>query len=179
MDPISGKDAAARVSGMISPKHQVHGFSVNLTVKEVFAIDPVGQVDFGGNEYRAAGRAPVAALQRSREDKYKWWELDRGSYFVEFNETLDLAPDEMAVIEPDDRLLRAGSTHTPLFLRGHVAPVEVLLNVQALRISIKQNARISRIRVFRISSGVPAAAPPAATMSVAAKKPAAGKKKKK
>jgi deoxycytidine triphosphate deaminase len=173
MEPISGKDAAARVAGMISPKHQVHGFSVNLSVKEVYAVDPVGQVDFGGGEYRAAGRLPVIALQRSREDKYKWWELDRGSYFVEFNETLDLAPDEIAVIEPDDRLLRAGATHTPLFVRGRIAPVEALLSVQALRISIKQNARVSRIRVFRI------AAAPSGAMAVAATKPKAGKKKKK
>jgi deoxycytidine triphosphate deaminase len=173
MEPISGKDAAARVAGMISPKHQVHGFSVNLSVKEVYAVDPVGQVDFGGGEYRAAGRLPVTALQRSREDKYKWWELDRGSYFVEFNETLDLAPDEFAVIEPDDRLLRAGATHTPLFVRGRIAPVEALLSVQALRISVKQNARISRIRVFRL------AAPPAATAPAAAAKPKSRKKKTK
>jgi deoxycytidine triphosphate deaminase len=169
MEPISGKDAAARVSGMISPKHQVHGFSVNLSVKDIFAVDPVGQVDFGGGEYRAAGRLPVTALQRSREDKYKWWELDRGSYFVEFNETLDLAPNEMAVIEPDDRLLRAGATHTPLFVRGHIAPVEALLSVQALRMSIKQNARISRIRVFRIAPAPPAA-PAAAAKAKSVKK---------
>jgi deoxycytidine triphosphate deaminase len=162
MEPVPGKDAASRVTSMISPKHQVHGYTVSLTVREIYSIDPVGQVDFGGGEYRAAGRQPLAPLQRAREDKYKWWELDRGSYFVEFNETLELGPDEMALLEPDERLLRAGAAHTPVFLRGRVSPVEALVHVQSLRMSIKQNARISRVRVFRFSNLLPSAVPAAA-----------------
>ena len=53
----------------------------------------------------------------------------RGSYFVECNETLNLASDQIALIEPEDRLLRAGGWHVPLFVRGHVDPVELLLTV--------------------------------------------------
>ena len=54
--------------------------------------------------------------------------LGRGSYFVECNETLILAADQIALIEPEDRLLRAGGWHVPLFVRGHVDPVELLLD---------------------------------------------------
>jgi hypothetical protein len=162
MDPIHGKDIAPRVSGMISPKHQVHGFTVDLTVKEISSVDPTGRVDFGGSEYSAAGKLPIAAQRRNMEDKYLWWDLGRGSYFVEFNETVDFAPDEFGYLEPDDRLIRAGATHAPFYLRGRVAPIETLLTVDAVRLQVKQNARIARIRVFRAGSAASVSAPAAA-----------------
>jgi deoxycytidine triphosphate deaminase len=180
MELLAGKDAAARVSGMISAKHQVHGYAVGLSVRNIYAIDPTGQVDFGGGEYVAAAKVPMEAQRRSREDKYTWWELDRGGYFVEFNEALELAPDEMAILEPDERLIRAGASHPAILLRGRVAPIETLLRVDALRISIKQNARIARVRVFRIgaaaaTSSTEAAAAP--TAPAPAEAPAAAGKK--
>ena len=152
MEPLSGKEAATRVTGIISPKHQVHGYSVDLTVKNVFAVDPTGRVDFGGGEYVPAGRIAVATLRRNPEDKYQWWEVGKGSYFVEFNETLDLAPDEMGMVEPDERLLRAGASHVPVSVRGRVAPLEALLHVDIMGVMLKQNARISRLRVYKLPS---------------------------
>jgi hypothetical protein len=152
MQLLSGKTAAAHISGIIHPKYQVHGFSVHLTVRKVSAINAIGQIDFGGGEYIAAGRVELTAHQLRPEDNYLWWELDRGSYFIECNETLQLAPDEMALIEPEDRLLRAGGWHVPLFVRGHVAPVELLLEVGAAKLRVKENARLARVRLFRIDT---------------------------
>ena len=152
MEPISGKEAASRIQGMLNSKFQVHGYSVDVTVRKVYAVDPIGEVDFGGSEYRAAGRVSVATHRRRREDKYEWWDLSRGCYFVEFNESLDLGENELAQLEPDERLLRAGAAHVPLMLRGRVAPLEALLVVDALHILVKQNARISRVRVFRFGA---------------------------
>jgi deoxycytidine triphosphate deaminase len=173
MELLTGKEAAARVGGMISPKHQVHGYNVDLTVKCIYAVDPVGEVDFGGGEYRAAGRVPIESLQRRPEDKYRWWSLDRGAYVVEYNESCELAPDELALIEPDERLLRAGATHAPLHYRGRLNPIELLLNVPTLRVAIKENARISRLRIFRLGAA-PAAAP-----AVEAEMGAGGKRRRK
>jgi deoxycytidine triphosphate deaminase len=174
MEPLSGKEAASRVTGMVSAKHQVHGYSVDLTVKNIFALDPTGRVDFGGGEYMPAGRIAVEPLRRNPEDKYQWWELGRGCYFVEFNETLELAPDEMALLEPDERLLRAGASHTSNFLRGRIAPVEALLQVEALTMLMKQNARVSRLRVFKLAAGsmmlTPILKPAAAPKKVSKKK---------
>jgi deoxycytidine triphosphate deaminase len=187
MQLLTGKEAAERVRGIISPKHQVHGYNVDLTVKCVYAVEPVGEVDFGGGEYRAAERVPLDAFQRRNEDKYRWWSLDRGAYFVEFNESLELAPDEIAFIEPDERLIRAGATHAPCYFRGHVEQAEVLMNVPTLRVSVKQNARISRLRVFRLtaapaaaslSSAVLSAPPVAAPTADSGEKPAPRKGKK-
>jgi len=157
MELLTGKEAATRVQGIILPKYQVHGHSVDLTVRELYAIDPTGKVDFGGSEYEAAGRAAVGTVRRRPEDKYSWWEVARGSYFIEFNETLELALDEAALLEPHDRLLRTGASHAAVFLRGHVAPLQTLLYVNALHLEIKQNARVSRLLVFRLE-GAPEAA---------------------
>jgi deoxycytidine triphosphate deaminase len=150
MQLLSGKDAADHIAGIIHPKYQVHGFSVHLTVRKIWAIDPAGKLDFGGGEYVPAGRVEIAPLQLRPGDNYLWWELDRESYFVECNETISLASDQIALIEPEDRLLRAGAWHVPLFVRGHVDPVELLLTVGILQLRVKENARIARVRLFRV-----------------------------
>src|SRR4029077_641129 len=150
MQLLSGKDAATHIAGIIHPKYQVHGFSVHLTVRKIHAIDPVGMLDSGGGEYAPAGRVEIAPSQLRPGDKDLWWEWDRNSYFAECNQTLSLASDQIALIEPEDRLLRAGAWHAPLFVRGHVDPVVLLLSVGVLQLRVKDNARIARVRLFRI-----------------------------
>ena len=150
MHLLPGKVAAARVSGILHAKYQVHGYYVSLTASKISALDPIGQVDFGGNEYIAAGHIEMAPQRMRLEDRYQWWNLVSGSYFVECNETLNLAEDEIALIEPDDRLLRAGASQVPQFVRGHLSPVELLLEVKATCLRVKENARISRVRLFRL-----------------------------
>jgi hypothetical protein len=153
MQLLPGKEAAARVAGILHPKYQVHGYSVQLTARKIFAVDPTGQIDFGGSEYVAAGRIEMATQRLRLEDRYQWWELGRGSYFLECNEALDLAENEIALIEPDDRLLRAGAWHVPFYVRGRVIPVQLLLEVGAERLRVKENARLARFRLFRITGG--------------------------
>jgi deoxycytidine triphosphate deaminase len=152
VEPLNGKQAAERITGILQPKYQVHGYTVDLTVRRIFALDPIGAVDFGGSEYVAAGRFPLATQRRRPEDRYEWWDLGRGSYFVEFNETLALEENEIALIEPHERLLRAGAAHVPLFFRGRPSTLEVLLHVEAVRLQVKQNARIAQVRLFRFGS---------------------------
>jgi len=161
MEPLSGQEAVARLTGMISPKHQVHGYAIDLTAKQIYGLDPSGQVDFGGTEFSPSALVPVASLRRSREDKYEWWDLARGAYMLEFNESLALAPDEIAILEPEERLIRCGAFHGTTFLRGQGERLETLLVVGTLSVLIKQNARVSRVRVFRF--GTPPAAVSAAS----------------
>ena len=152
MQLLSGKDAAEHISGILHAKYQIHGFCVHLTARKISSVDPIGQIDFGGGEYVAADRVEITPQQLRLEDKYLWWDLGRGSHFIECNETLHLAADEIALIEPEDRLLRAGGSHVPLFVRGHVEPVELLMEVVAARVRVKENARIARVRLFRIDA---------------------------
>ncbi len=175
MQLLSGKEAATHVAGIIHSKYQVHGFAVHLTVRKIYAIDPVGKLDFGGGEFVAAARMELAPHALRPDDKYLWWELDRDCYFVECNETLSLDADQIALIEPEDRLLRAGGWHAPLFVRGHIEPVELLLTVGALQLRVKENARIARVRLFRIGDTVKL--PRLSRKSVKAPKPSRRKRK--
>jgi hypothetical protein len=159
MNLMSGHDAAAHVKGILSDKHQVHAYSVDLTVKNIWRVNPTGQLDFGGGEYVPAGHCPIEPHRLRPEDNYQWWELDRGCYFIEFNETLELGDDEIALLEPDPRALRTGATHASVFLRGNMEKLETLFDVQAQHLTLKQNARVSRLRVFRINESPKAAGP--------------------
>jgi hypothetical protein len=154
MQLLSGNAAVTQIKGILHAQYQVHGFSIHLTVRNISSLDSNGQVDFGGGEYVAAGRTEIVPQQLRLEDKYLWWDLSHGSYIVQCNETLHLAPDEIALIEPEDRLLRAGASHVPLFVRGHIDPVELLLDVGVARLRVKQNARVTRVRLFRIEGTI-------------------------
>jgi deoxycytidine triphosphate deaminase len=149
---LTGKQTAERVRGILHPKYQVHACSVHLTVKNLYSVDPLGKIDFGGSEYEPAGKIAIIGERRRPEDTYSWWKIGRGAYFVEFNETLELAADEMAILEPDERLVRAGGSHPTVFLRGHVCPLETLLEVGVALLQIKQNARISQLRLFHLDT---------------------------
>jgi len=174
MQLLPGKDAAEHVQGMIHAKYQVHGFSVHLTVRKIFAADPAGRLDFGGGEYAPAGRAEIAPVRLRAEDNYLWWELDKDSYFVECNETISLDTDQIAMIEPEDRLLRAGAWHAPLSVRGQSGPVELLLTVGVMQLRVKQNARIARVRLFRIDDTAKSRKP---TRKSSTSKPSRSKRK--
>jgi len=174
MQLLSGKDTAEYISGIIHPKYQVHGFSVHLTVKTIHAIDPTGKLDFGGGEYSPAGKIPIEAHALRPDDNYRWWELDKEAYFVECNESLNLAPDQIALIEPEDRLLRAGAWHAPMFVRGQVNPIELLLTVGVAQLRVKENARIARVRLFSIGDIVK---PAKATRKVIERKSVSSRRK--
>lgn len=170
MELVSGKEAVLRVHNLINAAQQTHAYAVELTAKQVYNLNPTGEVDFGGSEYVAAERHPLPSHQKHSQDRYQWWTLVHGAYQVEFNETVELADDEIALLEPHERLLRAGAEHPALFLRGKLNPLTTLLSVTCARLQIKQNARISTLRVFRLAAG------PSPKTTVKAAKPAKKKR---
>lgn len=168
MQLLPGKVAVQRVKNLINEKHQVHAYHVDLTAKNIYGLNPTGEVDFGGSEYAPAQRQEVHTHQKHSQDRYQWWELHHGAYVIEFNEALELADNEIALLEPHERLLRAGATHPANFIRGHIHPVHTLLSVTGPRVQIKQNARIAILRVFDL--GVAAQAPAVKPRPAPAKK---------
>jgi len=158
MQLVSGKEAVQRVRNLINDKQQTHGYSVDLTAKQIYRLDPTGHVDFGGSEYAAAERHPLPAHQKHSQDRYQWWTLVHGAYAVEFNETLELGENEVALLEPNDRLLRAGAELPSQHLRGSHNPLSTLLSVTCAQVHIKQNARVATLRVFLMGGGATAQA---------------------
>lgn len=161
MQLVSGKEAVERVRNLINPNQQVHAYAVELTAKQIYNLNPTGEVDFGGSEYVPAERHPLPTHQKHSQDRYQWWTLVHGAYQMEFNEILELAENEIALLEPHERLLRAGAEHPALFLRGKLNPLTTLLSVTCARVQIKQNARVSTLRVFRLVGAPGPAAKPA------------------
>lgn len=155
MQLVSGKEAVERVRNLINAQQQVHAYAVELTAKQLYNLNPTGEVDFGGSEYVAAEQHPVPTHQKHSQDRYQWWSLVHGAYQMEFNEVLELAENEIALLEPHERLLRAGAEHPALFLRGKLNPLTTLLSVTCARVQIKQNARVSTLRVFRLAAAAP------------------------
>jgi len=160
MQLVSGKEAVQRVRNLISEKHQVHAYGVELTARAIHTLNPTGEVDFGGSEYAPAQAAPLPTHQKHSQDRYQWWTLMHGAYQVQFNESLELSEDEIGLLEPHERLLRAGAEHPVQFLRGRMSSLTTLLTVGCARLQIKQNARIAILRVFRLAASAPAKAKP-------------------
>ncbi len=175
----SGKETARRMHRFISSKHQVHAYSVDLTARQIYSLGPTGAVDFAGSDYLAADPHAVSAYQKHSQDKYRWWSLLHGAYLVEFNETLELAENEIALLEPHERLLRAGAVHPALYVRGKVDPIATMLSVAGAKIEIKQNARISTLRLFRLAAAPSRPAAPKKAKKKTKKKAPARKTPKK
>ncbi len=132
---------------ILSEKKQVNNYSIDLTVKNIFKLSGGGELDFGGSEYKSAQKEPVIPELKTPEDKYKWWNLDSGSYIFEYNESLTLAEGQNVFIQPHIHLIESGAFHPSLIVaefQSFKMPLYIMGNI----VKIKQNARISELRVL-------------------------------
>lgn len=148
---LNGEDVADLMEGVIHAATQQHDYEVDLTASEVYQLTGAGSLDFGGSEYVAAPRAAIKALKRKKGDEYGWWDLEPGTYIVRFNETVALHSNHIAYIQPHERLLDAGAHHPTFYFRDERPNLEVLLTVGSGGLSIKENARLSKLLVLDIA----------------------------
>lgn len=111
---------------------------IDLTVTEVYEITEAGRVDFGGGELEPADCEPHPRFWRNEDDDYQWWDLDAGTYLLEYNETLTAG----AELQPRIEILERGATHPSL--RVEELP-RVPLTVAGAGLRIKENARVSTL----------------------------------
>lgn len=164
---LSGKEAARHLHHVISARHQVHAYSVDLTARKIYRLGPTGAVDFGGSEYLAAEPQALALFHKHPQDKYLWWTLMHGAHLIEFNESLSLDDAQIALLGPHERLLQTGVIQSSVFLRGQLDTLAAVVTVAAPSVQIKENARIGSLRVFQLDG-----APPRRTVKAkVAKKP--------
>jgi len=144
---IPGSESIHRIKNFIHKDTQTGEDKVYLTVKQIYSLDKKGSLDFGGSELNLAERKPLLPKKKLTEDKYGWWNLNQGTYLVQFNEQIELEEKEIAILESRDELLQNGCFH-PLRI---ITPKEKLsfipLNVGSQGIDIKQNARISVLKI--------------------------------
>ena len=150
MQYLAGKAVAERIQGLISEKHQRHHYETDLTVRAIYRVTGPGSVDFGGSEETEAPRDELSPVKRSDQDQYGWWDLGPGSYVVRFNETPHLEENQIAFLQPHERLMRAGALHGSYNFRETREFLETTIMVGSGGIRIKENARVSKLLVLRI-----------------------------
>lgn len=149
MNNLTGAETQSYLEGLVYAKTQVGARWVDLTVFEIHHFKSRGSLDFGGSEYRPAETATLTPHKLKDEDKYGWWELSEGTYLIKYNEKLvEFSDDELAEVLPHPRLLAAGGSHpAAYFSRGET--LLTVLSVPPEGLALKQNCRVSRLRISR------------------------------
>ena len=121
------------------------------TVKQIYSLDNKGSLDFGGKELSLAERKPLFPKKRLAEDKYGWGSLNQGTYLTESNEQIDLKEKEIAILRSREELLHNCCSHpVQIISPGEKLPL-IPLAPGYKGIDIKQNARISVLRIAKTS----------------------------
>lgn len=135
-------DPTEFLDGIVHEPTQVDDGAVDLTVGHVYALDGRGRIDFGGDEHEVPDADPIEPERLDKTDDYGWWELEGGTYLLEYNETLRAADAEF-LLGPHPRLLALGADHPTV----HVSELpRVPLRVPEAGVAIKENARVSTLR---------------------------------
>jgi deoxycytidine triphosphate deaminase len=135
-------DLTAFVDGVVHEPTQTEGRGLDLTVAEVYEVTQPGRVDFGGGELEAAALDSHDRQYRDEDDDYQWWHLDEGQYLLEYNETLGLPEDLLAVVQTRDAVRERGAFHPTLRTRSLD---RVPLSVGGAGLGLKENARVSTV----------------------------------
>jgi deoxycytidine triphosphate deaminase len=141
----SGEEVASLAKGLISEKHQVHSYGLDLTVGRISAVKKEGDLDFGGSEEKEPLTEELKPVKRNPDDEYGWWNLTAGEYIVKFNETVEVPENSLCVLQPLLRTMKAGVMHPTLLLMSGEKIDEVVLLVGKSGLNIKENARISSL----------------------------------
>ena len=128
------------VQNMIDQKHQVQQCGIDFTLKKVAIWTSSGSLDFD-NSKRVL--ADTKVLEFDNNDKVV---LPKGTYLVEFNETVTMPNDIMASSHSRSSLFRLGATFTAGVIDpGYTGAVGGLLNVlNENGITLYKNAKIAQ-----------------------------------
>ncbi len=139
------------LSGTLHKETQVEEFSVSLTASTIYELQGVGELDFGGSEFQLGDRTEVQPVKRRQNDDYGWWDLAGGDWILELNENITYSEEFSAVLQPHDHLTWNGATHPTLWLTADDSDARLLLplSVQDSGLNIKENARVTNLKVLR------------------------------
>ncbi|HMA69574.1 MAG TPA: hypothetical protein VKN74_06850 [Candidatus Mcinerneyibacterium sp.] len=121
----------------------------SLTINNIYSFESKGELDFGGSEYIKSKFKKINPEKKDEDDKYGWWFLDEGIYKARLNEKVKKINESITlIIEPHKRLLDCGVTHNTEIITNK-GKIEVFLQVGENGVNIKENARISTVKVFK------------------------------
>lgn len=133
------------IDGMIDASTQLQPNGVDLTVSSILKFQGEGRVSFGEREL------PNALPMQLASDS--WVQLLPGCYLVQFNETINLPNDIIAIGKPRSTMLRMGATiETAVWDAGYSGRSQSLLVVfNPYGIEISENARVLQLIFIRLS----------------------------
>ncbi|MDD5154932.1 MAG: deoxyuridine 5'-triphosphate nucleotidohydrolase [Candidatus Omnitrophica bacterium] len=135
------------VENYIDLDKQVTPNGFDLTVGAVFAFNETGAVDFSNKERAIPACSEMMPQKQKPEDKFGWWFLEKGTYKIRTNETVNIPNDFIAIAFPRSTLLRMGAfIQNAVWDAGFSGRSEFILvvgNPHGLR--LKQNARINQL----------------------------------
>jgi len=140
-----------QVRSLISRRATEQGRIFHLTLRSVYHPEGLGILgcsDLAGGSIDEQQLAYVEPHRDSGAEPY--WDLVNGEYLLQFNETLVLAENELALIRPLDDLMASGGTH-PIVCLGELSEAMLMpMLVSQSGIRIHQNARISLVTIVPI-----------------------------
>jgi dUTP pyrophosphatase len=141
------------ITGYIDLKSQLTPNGFDLTVEKVFEFEEAGALDFSNKERQMPQVKEILAQKRKQDDKFGWWQLNKGIYKLRSNETVNLTCDLMALAFSRTSLLRMGAfTQHGVWDAGFQGRSEFVLVVDnPAGIRIKQNARVAQMVFLRIN----------------------------
>ncbi len=141
------------IEGYIDLNTQLTPNGFDLTAANIFGFNNKGQIDFSNKERILPESDEINPRKLSNEEKFGWWDLNKGIYKVKTNEIVNLPNDLIAMAFTRTSLLRMGVfTHHGVWdagFRGRSEFVLVVDNSYGAR--IKQNARVVQLVFFRIN----------------------------
>ena len=140
---LSGEKSIDFLKEIIYSDTQVAEEGVDLTVDKIYKIEEKGEIDFGGGERKDAELSEIKPALRNEDDDYGWWDLDSGTYLLEYNEELE--DEKNCIIQPLERLYRNSTTH-PTIASKKITKIPI--NVGKPGISIKENSRVSKLVIL-------------------------------
>lgn len=144
MEFQSGRSVSRAIEQILHRDTQEQNYRFDLTVNTVSQLVSPGSLDFGGSEFEPADSEPIEPEKRDPDDDYGWWNLDTGTYAIEYNETVQPGDDALLLI-PLQRLVRAGASHPVQIVTEDLGPVQMLLDVGEAGCNLKENCRVTGV----------------------------------
>jgi len=141
------------VVGFIDLEKQLTPNGFDLSVREVYAFDSSGGLDFS-NARRILPVCRAVVAQRTAADDKGWWELAPGAYKVVTNETVTLPCDMIAFAFPRSSLLRMGAgVQTGVWDAGFSGVSEFLVTVfNQHGVRLQRDARVVQLVFARMTA---------------------------
>jgi hypothetical protein len=140
-----------QVRSLVSRRATGEGRIFHLTVRSVYRPEGLGILGCSDLTAGCIDEQQLAYVEPRRDpEAVPYWDLVNGEYLFQFNETLVLAENELALIRPLDELMAGGGTH-PIVCLGELSEAMLMpMLVSHSGIRIHQNARISLVTIVPI-----------------------------